>query len=33
MGSIEERSISTSINASENMMEYFLKNVNYVIVF
>ena len=31
-GSVEER-INTSIDVSENTMEYFLKNVNYVIVF
>ena len=31
-GSIEER-ISTSIDISENTMEYFSKNVKYVIVF
>ena len=30
--SVEER-INTSINVSENTMEYFLKNVKYVIVF
>ena len=32
MGPIEER-INTSIDVSENMMKYFLKNVKYVIVF
>ena len=32
MGSAEE-CISTFIDVSENMMEYFLKNVTYVIVF
>ena len=31
-GSAEE-CISTFIDVSENMMEYFLKNVTYVIVF
>ena len=32
MGSIEER-VNKSIDVSENKMEYFLKNVNYIIVF
>ena len=31
-GSIEER-INTSVDVSENTIEYFLKNLNYVIVF
>ena len=32
MGSVEER-INTSIDESENTMEYFLENLNYVIAF
>ena len=32
MGSVKER-INMPIDVSENMMEYFLKNLNYVIVF
>ena len=31
-GSVEER-INTSIDVSENTMDYFLKNLNYVAVF
>ena len=31
-GLVEER-INASIDVSENMMEYFLKNLNYVIAF
>ena len=32
MGFVKER-INTSIDVSENKMEYFLKNLNYVVVF
>ena len=32
MGSVKER-VNTSIDVSENMMEYFLKKLNYVLVF
>ena len=32
MGSAKER-VSSSIDVSENMMEYFLKKLNYVLAF